>query len=265
MTIHDLSFIKHPEYASWMVRNTYFNRIEQCLKYTDSVITFSQHSKKDIIETFKVKPEKIYLTSQASRYEKVSYLQDINHHFPLLDSFKPYLLFVSNLEPRKNIGNLIKAFEYLKKHHKIEHNLIIIGQKGWRYQSILSLINKSEWKQYIHHLGYLSDKEVALFYTQADVFVYPSYYEGFGLPVLEAMSLGAPVVTSNTSSLPEVAGDAAILINPESPRELADAILAIITNSQLRNELIKKGQERSKLFSWEKTARETLAVYQSLL
>jgi glycosyltransferase involved in cell wall biosynthesis len=114
-------------------------------------------------------------------------------------------------------------------------------------------------------LNYLSDELVALLYSQTDVFVYPSHYEGFGLPVLEAMTLGAPVITSNTSSLPEVAGDAALLVDPDNPTQIADAILKVISDSQLRNELIHKGQERAKLYSWERTAKETLKAYRSLL
>ena len=111
----------------------------------------------------------------------------------------------------------------------------------------------------------MSDELVALFYSKANVFVYPSHYEGFGLPVLEAMTLGAPVVTSNTSSLPEVAGDAALLIDPNDPIHLANAVLKVISDSQLRNELIQKGKARAKLFSWDKTAQETLNAYKSLL
>ncbi|NEP55029.1 MAG: glycosyltransferase family 4 protein, partial [Moorea sp. SIO3C2] len=189
-----------------------------------------------------------------------SLLKSVNYDFA-----QPYILFVSTLEPRKNINNLIAAFNYLKQRHQIEHQLVLIGQKGWSYESIFAAIASSPWKDHIHHLGYLSDQLVAWFYSNADVFVYPSYYEGFGLPVLEAMTLGAPVVTSNTSSLPEVAGDAAILIDPNQPIELADAIVKVISNSSLREELIRKGKERAMLFSWERTARETLAAYTSLV
>jgi glycosyltransferase involved in cell wall biosynthesis len=173
-------------------------------------------------------------------------------------------LLVSTLEPRKNIINAIKAFNYLKNTEKIEHQLVIIGQKGWQYKPILAAIANSPWQKDIHYLGYLSDRQVAYFYSQAEVFVYPSYYEGFGLPVLEAMSLGAPVVTSNTSSLPEVAGDAALLIDPRDPIQLAEAILKVISDSQLRHLMVKKGKERAKLFSWEKTAKETINAYKSL-
>jgi glycosyltransferase involved in cell wall biosynthesis len=267
MTIHDLSFIKYPDFVSKVVR-TYTERVERCLQWTDIVLTVSESSKKDIIDYLKVDPAKVYVTPLASRYYP-NYLspeiileldKQINYDFS-----KPYLLFVSTIEPRKNITAIISAFNYLKQKYKIEHQLILIGKKGWSYEPIFAAIENSPWKNEIHHLDYLSDELVALFYSRADVFVYPSHYEGFGLPVLEAMTLGAPVVTSNTSSIPEVAGDAAILIDPNDSMQLAEAILKVISDRQLRQELINKGKERAKIFSWERTAKETLNAYRTLL
>jgi glycosyltransferase involved in cell wall biosynthesis len=267
MTIHDLTFIKYPNYATSIVKS-YSNRVKQCLKWTDLIITFSQNTKKDIVSFLNFNPDRIFVTPQASRYspnylspERLEQLKKENQY----DFDRPYILFVSKLEPRKNILTLIEAFNSLKKNYKIEHQLILIGQKGWKYEPIINAIATSPHTDSIHHLDYLSDELVALFYSQADVFVYPSYYEGFGLPVLEAMTLGAPVITSNTSSLPEVAGDAAIPIDPHDSSELAGAILKVISNSQLRQNLIEKGKERAKLFSWEKTAIETLKAYRTLI
>ncbi len=262
MTIHDLSFIKYPEYAPKIVKNNYKNRIENCLKWTDLIITFSESTKQDINQIFNFPETKIFITPQASRYENLKINLSTTTNYNLNH---PYLLFVSTFEPRKNIINIIKAFNHLKQTKKIDHNLILIGQKGWQYQPIFEAINNSQFRDNIYHLGYLSDQEVALFYQNAEVFIYPSYYEGFGLPVLEAMSLGAPVITSNISSLPEVAGDAAILINPHNYQELADAILQVIKNSELRNNLIEKGKNRAKLFSWENTAKHTINTYKYLL
>ena len=267
MTIFDLTFIKYPHYVNSIVK-TYRDRLNSCLKWTDLVITISQNSKKEIIEHFRVAPNRIFVTPLASRYSP-NYLSTQSNEgekpYVEYNFSKPYLLFVSTLEPRKNITNLISAFNFLKQQHKIDHYLVLIGQKGWQYKSIFMSIENSPWKSYIHHFNYLSDELVALFYSKADVFVYPSYYEGFGLPVLEAMTLGAPVVTSNTSSIPEVVGDAALLIDPNDPIQLAEAILKVIRDSQLRQELIDKGKERTKLFSWERTARETLQAYRTII
>lgn len=267
MNIYDLTFIKYPNYIDSVVK-TYTERVKRCLQWTDLVLTISESSKKDIIEYLNVEPEKVYVTPLASRYypnylsEEVAQRLEKQANY---DFSKPYLLFVSTIEPRKNINTIITAFNFLKEKYKIEHQLILIGKKGWNYEPIFAAIENSPWKNQIHHLNYLSNELVALFYSKADVFVYPSYYEGFGLPVLEAMTLGAPVVTSNTSSIPEVTGDAAILIDPNDSIQLAEAILKIISDSHLRQKLVNKGKERAKLFSWEKTAKETLKAYRTII
>lgn len=181
------------------------------------------------------------------------------------DRQKPFLLFVSTIEPRKNIANLVKAFNQLKSRYGIEHDLLLVGKKGWHYEPIFEEIARSPWHNNIHHLNYLSAIQVQALYSHADVFVYPSFYEGFGLPVLEAMTLGAPVVTSNVSSLPEVAGDAALYADPHAPCELAEQIWRLIDSSLLRQELIARGHAQAAQFSWHRTAEETLKAYRSLL
>ncbi|MEM7555429.1 MAG: glycosyltransferase family 1 protein [Cyanobacteria bacterium P01_A01_bin.84] len=267
MNIYDLTFIKYPQYVDTVVQ-TYREQVKRNLKWTDLIITISESSKCDAVKYLNIPPEKVWVTPLASRYhknylssEKINQLQQQIEY----DFSRPYLLFVSTIEPRKNVEAIIQAFNYLKEKHKIDHNLVLIGKKGWKYQPVFTAIANSPYKNYIYHLDYLSDEIVALFYTNADLFVYPSHYEGFGLPVLEAMIFSIPVVTSNTSSLPEVAGDAALLIDPNQPIELAEAILQIISNPSLSQELIRKGEERVNLFSWERTAKDTIAAYRSLL
>ena len=181
------------------------------------------------------------------------------------DKERPYLLFVSTIEPRKNIANLVEAFNRLKSSRGVDHDLLLVGKKGWHYEPIFDAIARSPWRKNIHHLNYLSDRQVQALYTKADVFVYPSFYEGFGLPVLEAMTLGAPVVTSNVSSLPEVAGDAALYASPDAPAEIEEQIWQLIDNSTLRQNLIARGYAQAAKFSWRRTAEETLNAYRSLL
>jgi len=267
INIYDLSFIKYPQYIDTVVQ-TYSKQVRQNLQWTDLILTISENSKRDIVNYLEFDQNKVVVTPLASRYCS-SYIDNksLNNleNSVKYDFSYPYLLFVSTLEPRKNIITLIAAFNYLKQKYKIEHNLILIGKKGWQYEPIFQAIASSPYQDCIHHLDYLSDELVALFYSKADVFVYPSYYEGFGLPVLEAMTLGAPVVTSNTSSLPEVAGDAAILVDPNDVINLAEAILQIISDLDLRTDLIAKGKARANLYSWERTAKETLQAYRSLL
>ena len=267
ISIYDLTFIKYPNYIDSVVK-TYSKRLKKCLQWTDIILTISTSIKKDIIDYLDVNPEKIYVTHLASRYDRdrlsAEYIEKLKRYIDY-DFEQPYILFVSTIEPRKNIIALISAFNYLKEKYQIDRNLVLIGRKGWRYEPIFEAIEKSPWKSQIYYLNYLSDELLSLFYSQADLFVYPSHYEGFGLPVLEAMTLGCPVVTSNTSSLPEVTGDAAILIDPNEPIDLAYGILKVISDRQLRCDLIQKGKKRAKLFSWERTAIETLKAYRSVL
>ncbi len=271
LTIHDLTFVKYPEYTNTTVR-AYAEQVKHCLKWTDLVLTVSQSSKQDIIRYFEFDADRIHVTPLASRYE-VNYLSShlSNQQKVHLekssgyDFTQPYILFVSTIEPRKNITGLIDAFDYLKQKHHLDHQLVLIGQKGWRYEPIFDRIARSPYHTQIHHLSYLSDELVALFYAQAGVFVYPSHYEGFGLPVLEAMTLGAPVVTTHTASLPEVAGDAAILVPPQDGMALAEGIWAVLSDGALRDRLIQTGYQQAQSFSWHQTAALTLNAYKSLL
>lgn len=268
MAIYDLTYLKYPDYTPAVVRKTYGDRVRQCLQWTDLILTISESSKRDIIRELGVPPEKVAIATPASRYscKTVETLdRDRLKNSVAYDFTIPYLLFVSTLEPRKNVCSLIRAFNALKQRYKLPQHLVLIGKKGWHYEPILAAIETSPWRQQIHHLDYLSDEQVALFYANADVFVYPSHYEGFGIPVLEAMTLGTPVVTSNTSSLPEVAGDAAILVDPHRPQDLSEAIAQVASDRAFRQELIGKGQQRAKLFSWERTAQETLQAYRTVL
>ena len=271
LTIHDLTFVKHPEYTNTTVR-AYAEQVKHCLKWTDLVLTVSQSSKQDIIRYFDFNPDRIHVTPLASRYdaqyltnqittEQKSQLQQSSGY----DFTQPYILFVSTIEPRKNITGLIDAFDYLKQKYHLDHQLVLIGQKGWHYEPIFDRIARSPYHTQIHHLSYLSDELVALFYAQAAVFVYPSHYEGFGLPVLEAMTLGAPVVTTNTASLPEVAGGAAILVSPQDGMALAEGMWAVLEDAALRDRLIQTGYQQAQSFSWQQTAQLTLNAYQSLL
>ena len=258
MTIHDLTFIKYPEYVPLIVK-TYTERIKRCLIWTDLIITMAETTKEDIVHYLQVNPHKIWVIPLASRYS----IQENLKTSPTDD--QPYILFVGTFEPRKNIKTLVLAFDYLKKKFDLPHRLVLIGKKGWGYESILKCIENSAYKKDIYHLNYLADELVAQFYQHAEVFVYPSFYEGFGLPVLEAMNMGTPVITSNVSSLPEVVDSAAITINPQDFIELAEAIFKVLSNDDLRKQLILDGRARAQKFSWEKTAQQTLEAYYSLL
>ena len=149
----------------------------------------------------------------------------------------------------------------LKKRKNIPHKLVIVGGKGWRNETIFEAVRELNIESEIIFTSYVSDNELMMLYNECDVFVYPSLYEGFGLPPLEAMACGAPVITSNTSSLPEVVGNAGVMVNPDNTEELCEAIYAVVGNNSLSEKMRKKSLERAKLFSWEKSARQLLKIY----
>lgn len=228
------------------------------IKCAKKIITISNSSKNDIIKMYHVKPEKIVVVypgiRELSKGLRFQTMEDLKKKFAVSS---PYILFVGTLQPRKNIVKLIEAFAALKNK---EVNLVIIGRKGWQFEEILNAPKENGVGERVKFLDSVTDEDLPSFYKNALCFCLPSLYEGFGLPVLEAMQYGCPVATSNVSSLPEAGGDAAIYFNPESVEDITKALGRLLEDNNLREELIKKGKIQVKKFSWEKTARETLKV-----
>ena len=276
MTIYDVSFGLYPEYAT-SVSRAYLQAIRKCLRWTDLIITISESSKRDIVNFFDVSADRVWVTPLASRYpisvnneeeltSSRARLLTISHNNPWsVDFNQPYILFVGTREPRKNIKAIVQSFNQLKSRYKIEHQLLLVGQKGWLYEPILDAVAQSPYKHSIHHLDYVSESFMVELYKSATAFVYQSHYEGFGLPVLESMSLGCPVISSNTSSIPEVAGDAAILVSPNDIDALADALYRLISHPSLRQEYVQAGYKQAETFSWQRTAQSTIEAYYSLM
>ncbi|MEM8504543.1 MAG: glycosyltransferase family 1 protein [Cyanobacteria bacterium P01_D01_bin.1] len=286
MTVYDVSFALYPEYAT-SVSRSYYSAVKRCLQWTDLVITISESSKQDIMNCFQIPAERVWVTPLASRYPILpsnsdeveqdesrqfggvpkAFLSGLNRHAasPNLKLDRPYLLFVGTLEPRKNITAIIQAFDQLKSGYGVDHQLLLVGRRGWLYEPIFAAIQQSSYRDYIHQLDYVAELFMSALYQNATAFVYPSYYEGFGLPVLESMSLGCPVVSSNASSIPEVAGDAAILVPPDDVDALADALYRLIESPSLRRHYVRAGYEQVRKFSWAKTAQSTIAAYCSLM
>ena len=225
--------------------------MRRALKSSRELIAISESTKQDAMKLFKVSPDKIsviYLAPSLSPEEE-------NYVLPE----GKIILDVGTLEPRKNIERLVAAFNQVKSEIK-EAKLILVGRWGWQSDSIKLAVTASPFSSDIHILNEINNAQKKSIYQQADVMVFPSLYEGFGLPPLEAMSLGVPVITSKVSSLPEVVGEAAILINPQSVEEIAEAIKRVLQNPELAAELKHKGLARAGLFSWTKTADQTLDV-----
>jgi glycosyltransferase involved in cell wall biosynthesis len=175
-----------------------------------------------------------------------------------------YLLFVGLFSPRKNIAGLLKAFAILKKKYAIPHKLLMVGEKGWKYKSDLALVDSLGIAEEVIFTGYVKNEELPAIYTMASAFVFPSLYEGFGLPLLESMACGTPVVTSNISAMPEVVGDAGILVEPNEPLGIAEAVYRLISDKQLAKELTSLGFQRVHCFTWEKAAREMITLFQEI-
>ena len=175
---------------------------------------------------------------------------------------KPYVLFIGTIEPRKNLVRVIQAFERIAPQFP-EHVLVLAGKLGWAYDSVLEAIEQSAFRERIRRLGYISDESKRALLAGGDLLVYPSLYEGFGLPVLEAMAAGIPAITSNVSSLPEVAGSAAVMVDPESVDELTAAMTRLLSSKEVAENYRQLGMERARMFSWDNTAAETYKAYQT--
>jgi glycosyltransferase involved in cell wall biosynthesis len=255
ISILDLSYIHFPE----LFKPTDLNQLTKWTKYSvgkaSKIFTISKASKDDIIKEYKVPGQRI-----AVVYPGIKAISDMNVIKEKYEIKKDYVLFVGTLQPRKNIVRLIEAFSRLKR----DIELVIVGKKGWLYEEILSAPKKYQVESRIRFFDSVTDADLPYFYQNAICFVLPSLYEGFGLPVLEAMKYGCPVVTSNISSLPEAGGDAALYVNPQDTDDIREKLELIIDDEKLRKELIRKGYEQIKKFSWEKTAKETLTVLENM-
>ncbi len=260
-TEHDVAWIYYPEiFTSYML---WFHRIFSWLARsgTTKIISISESTKQDLIKHYQVNPAKISVIQHG-------YTPTENINEPLSEEVKnklpeKYILFLSTLQPRKNLELLIDAFRVFKQEHsELPHKLVVVGKPGWKFQNILKKIEDN--KDIVVYLGHIGDNERWPVYKKADMFIHPSLYEGFGMWILEAFECDVPVAVSRNSSLPEVGGDAALYFDPTSKREIADTIYKVISNPELRSEMVLKGRERLESFSWEKCARETLAVLEEV-
>ncbi len=264
ITIHDITFKRFPE-TQTRSDTRYANKwVPEALKMANGIITDSQSAKRDIIELLGVPENKIDVIYGAvdQRFlpiNDIQILQEVKMKYNLPEKF---LLYVGTLEPRKNISGLLQAFAILRQN--ISYKLVIAGGKGWLYDEIFEIVRKLNLTEDVIFAGYVPDEDLPAFYNLADLFVFPSLYEGFGLPPLEAMACGVPVVCSNTSSLPEVAGDVAIMVDPYDVEGLAEAMHKILADVTLQQKMRAKGLKRAKLFSWEEAAKKTLAVYRKV-
>jgi len=268
LNIYDLSPLRRPEfYGSYFAAQARF-LLPHHARRADHIITVSQSSRAEIIEFLSVDRDRISVIYPAPDDKFIQAGNSIREK-EIRSGYGldwPYLLFVGVLHPRKNLAGLIRAFaKILEERADEDHRLVLAGPCGWKSEALFSYVREHNLERRVIYLGFVPDEHLPALYRGATALVYPSFYEGFGYPVLEALACGTPAIASNSSSLPEAAGPGALLVDPHFPDQLVNAIKRMISDSCLRQEISRKGREWSRNFNWEKTAAETLSVYKKVL
>ena len=263
ITLHDVIPLTMPDTVGPYYRRKFIESIPNVLERTDAIITVSEFSKKDICMELEVSPDMVHVTKLAAEdiyapMDKASSKHFIKNQYGIE---KDFFLYVGGFNPRKNIPSLLMAFAYIKSKLSRPFNVVILGKPGPSYDDLMKLCEKLKIVDDCIFTGYIPVPDMPYFYNAAEVFVYPSLYEGFGLPLVEAMACGTPVVTSDITSIPEVVGDAAIKVCPMDYETIGENLLRLIEDRTLYKEMSKRALARAKLYSWDKTAIETLKIY----
>lgn len=269
LTIHDLSFYRFPEFNFEWFNNKYRKIVLKNAQRAKKIIADSHSTSEDIINLMNINPEKIEVIYMAAdkKFRKLNpgeLKKNVSEKYGISKNF---ILSVGTIEPRKNFKTLILAFNLFKKSFKDskDYNLVIAGKTGWKSEETFEELKKSTYRNEIIFTGEVTDDDLLQLYNQASLFVYSSIFEGFGLPVLEAMSCGLPVIATSTSSIPEIYPNTDFLLSPFDEQEMAQKINLVLTDEKIRNNLIKFSIENAKKFNWEKTAVETMKVYRSCI
>jgi glycosyltransferase involved in cell wall biosynthesis len=268
VTVHDVSFIENPEYfTAWRRAQLRFN-VARTVKLAARIITVSEFSRDAILRTYPVSPDKVHVIPNAVSPEFRVVSRDRARN-AIRDRFgidAPFIFSVGDLQPRKNHIGLIAAFAGLAAAHpKLNHHLVLAGQDTWFTPRVRAAAQASGVASRIHFTGFVSDADLVQLYNACDCFVFPSFYEGFGLPILEAMACGRAVACSNTSAMPEVAEGAGLLFDPRNPTSILRAMADILLDSELRERMESRGLQRAAQFNWRKSARATLDVYREVV
>ena len=266
VTVYDLSFLRFPEVYNRANRLYLSTFTPPSLRRADRVITISEDARRDVIELCGVAPERVtpILLAADERFRPAS-PEDISDFRERRGLPERFVLYQGTLQPRKNVETLVRAYAMLRAQGSDDHMLVLAGPRGWQYDSIFELTRQLGLEASVSFPGFVPDDELPLWYSSATVFAFPSRYEGFGLPLLEAMACGAPVVSSSSSSLPEVVGDAGLLVDPSDVEGLCSALRQLLENEPRRKTLAAAGRARAQSFSWRRTASETVQVYREVL
>ena len=266
VSIHDLSFEHLPQTFKWRSRKQLRITVRRTARQASQVIALSEYARNDIVKTYQVSPDKISVIplAAADHFRPIRDAEELQRVRQTYGIEGEYMLSVGAIQPRKNLGRLVAAYSHLrgaKPEGKLP-KLVLAGKCAWLYDETLRAIEELELSDSIILTGYVPESDLPALYSGALCFIYPSYFEGFGLPPLEAMQCGVPVIVGDRTSLPEVVGDAGVLVDPFDVHALAAAIEKVVSDSNLRAKLSVQGLARAKLFEWRETARQTLAVYQ---
>lgn len=262
ITIHDLAFLLYPHFLT-KESARYYGQIDQAWRKTDHIIAVSEATKQDSIKMLGVPEKKITVIHEAANpiYQPMPKDEAWQRVLKKYKLDKDFILFVSTIEPRKNLPTLLQAYRELRDKYKRDELLVLAGSKGWLWEEVYETVSRLNLEEHVAFLGRVPSADLLFLYNAARLLVHPSFYEGFGLTPLEAMTCGTPVIVSNTAALPEVVGDAGLMINPHDVDGLTVAMWRVLTEEELRQELIAKGLKRAENFSWLNTAERTLEVY----
>jgi glycosyltransferase involved in cell wall biosynthesis len=255
MVLHDLAFVHYPQHLKWSHAFYYKRYMGKFLKKATRVATVSEFSKEDILKHFPVNPAKIDVVYSAAKKIFVPINEEEKDKIKTrFTGGKEFFIYVGAIHPRKNLVNLLKAFSLFKKRQKSNLKLVIAGRIAWKSENFVASLRTYKYREDVVLTGYLDEKDLASLVASSYGLIYPSLFEGFGVPVLEAMHAAVPVVTSAASSMEEIAGDAALYADPVVPVDIADKMMMLYKDERLKNELVQKGFLRASSFSWERTA-----------
>ena len=263
ITVHDLAFLRWPHFLTES-HAAYYSQIDRAVSHARHIIVPSESTKRDVVKQLGASAKKISVIYEAAAPHYVPLLQEecltaMQRKYGIPEK---YIFFVSTIEPRKNIGGLLEAFHHLRKYYGGEDTgLVLAGKPGWLYEEVYRKVEQLDLGQSTFFLGRVPDEDLHQLFVGARCHAHPAYYEGFGLSPLEAMACGTPTIVSNTSSMPEVVGDAGLIIDPSNWEEIAVAMHRLLTEDELHKELSQKGLQRASVFSWSRAASETLDVY----
>jgi glycosyltransferase involved in cell wall biosynthesis len=266
ITVHDLNFVHYPEFLTTESRRYYLDQIKWAVAEANHIIADSDSTRKDLVDILGVSEEfvtTVYLAANPIYQETRTgdEIEAVLNRFELPEGF---LLFVGTISPRKNVQMLLNAYEYLLTASRVDVPLVLVGASGWLSKDVFLEIDKKKIRSQVRHLDGVSDYELSCLYAAAGVLILPSFYEGFGLPVLEAMHCGCPVISSNRGSLPEIVGNAGPLLDPDDEDVWPESIELILKDDSLREQAKSKGYLQAEKFTWHRTAEETLKIYRQV-